>query len=153
MRKGFVLTMDSVLALTTAIIMSATIIGIISTNQRTDYLSTQQMFSISNDFLAVLDLSNKLNSYVGQPANSVNTDLGLQLGFLPKQYCGNITVSIYDGDKGPPISFSLYANSNPPYNNISSGCIRKSDFIKVKRIFIDFDTDTFSIAELELWLR
>jgi len=148
MTKGFVLTLDAIMATTIAVAIVITIINMLSLTS-VSYFDKQQLESIGNDFLAVMDLSGKFRSYIGQSANQVNQDLGQQLQLLPQTYCGNITVKIYRGNIGPPVTFTL----ENTYNNFTVGCIRKQEITKTKRIFINFDPQKFGLAELELWLR
>jgi len=148
MTKGFVLTMDAIMATTIAVVIVIAIVNMLPLAS-TNYFDKQQLESIGNDFLAVMDLSGKFRSYIGQAASQVNQDLGLQLQILPQTYCGNVTVKIYSGNIGPPTTFTL-ENS---YNNLTAGCIKKQEIIKTKRIFVNFDPQKFGLVEFELWLR
>jgi len=148
MTKGFVLTLDAFIAIITAVAMSAVIINIIYTGT-VSYFDKQQLGGIGYDLLAVLDLSEKFSSYMGMGESQVETDLGQQLQLLPQRYCGNITVSVYAGDIGPPVNFNL----EDAYNNFTDGCTKKQEITKVKRIFVNHDPQKFGFVELELWLR
>jgi len=148
MTKGFVLTLDAIIAITIAISISAVIINTFYAGS-VNYFDKQQLGGIGYDLLAVLDLTKKFSSYINQPASSVNPDLGYQLSILPQRYCGNITVSVYTGDIGPPVNFDL----ENTYNNFTDGCIKNQEITKVKRIFINHDPQKFGLVELELWLR
>jgi len=107
---------------------------------------------IGYDLLAVLDLSGEFNSYIqlGMSQSEIEQNLGQQLQLLPQRYCGNITVSVYEGDIGPPITFD---HGGRVYKNVTSDCEKKQDITKVKRIFINHDPQKFGLVELELWLR
>jgi len=148
MTKGFVLTLDAFIAIITAVAMSAVIINLIYTGA-VSHFDKQQLAEIGYDLLAVLDLSGKFSSYIGMGESQVETDIGQQLQVLPQRYCGNITVSIYAGDIGPPINFDL----EDDYNNFTNGRTKKQEITKVKRIFVNHDPQIFGFVELELWLR
>jgi len=148
MTKGFALTLDAIMATTVAFAIVIAIINMLPLAS-TNYFDKQQLESIGNDFLAVMDLSGKFRSYIGQSASQVNLDLGQQLQILPQTYCGNVTVKIYSGSIGPPLAFSLQGT----YNNFTSSCTRKQEITKVKRIFVKFDPQRFGLVELELWLK
>lgn len=148
MTKGFVLTLDAFIAIITAFAISAVIINIIYTGG-VSYFDKQQLASIGYDILAVLDLTEKFSSYIGMGGSQVETDLGQQLQLLPQRYCGNITISVYTGDIGPPINFDL----ENTYSNFTDGCTKNQEITKVKRIFVNHDPQKFGFVELELWLR
>lgn len=148
MTKGFVLTLDAFIAIITAVAISAVIINVIYTGA-VSYFDKQQLSAIGYDLLAVLDLNEKFSSYIGMSESQAETDLGQQLQLLPQRYCGNITVSIYTGDMGPPVDFTL----ENAYNNFTDGCTKNQEITKVKRIFINHDPQKFGFVELELWLR
>lgn len=148
MTKGFVLTLDAIIAMTVAISISAIIINTVHTSS-VNYFDKQQLAGIGYDLLAVLDLSGKFSSYIGMGESQVEKDLGQQLQLLPQRYCGNITVSIYEGDIGPPVTF----DSENTFNNFTDECTKKQDVTKVKRIFVNHDPQKFGLVELELWLR
>ena len=148
MTKGFALTLDAVMATTVAVAIVIAIINMFPLTS-VNYFDKQQLASIGNDFLAVMDLSGKFRSYIGQTSSQINKSLGEELQLLPKTYCGNVTVKIYTGNIGPPITFTL----GNTYNNFTSGCIRKQEITKTKRIFVNFDPQRFGYVELELWLK
>ncbi len=150
MPKGFVLTMDAILALSVAIIMSGVIIGIISLSQGVDYSINQQLFYIGNDFLAVMDFSGKLKGYIGQPDSSANPDIGQQLQLLPNQYCGDLALKIYSTTGNPA---TIDYNNPETHGNMTPGCIKRNEAVKVKRIFVQFSPQKFGFAELQMWLR
>jgi len=150
MTKGFVLTMDAALALTTALLMIAVIIGITFTSQ-ISYLDEQQLYGIGNDFLAIMDLSKNFSAYISPGGLNPTIDIGQKLDqLLPKNYCGNVTVSIYSISGNPP---TIQFDSPTIYRNTSSNCVKTSDLVKLKRIFVSFDPPRFGLAEMELWLR
>jgi len=148
MTKGFVLTLDAFIAIITAVAISAVIINVIYVGG-VSYFDKQQLAAIGYDLLAVLDLSKKFSSYIGMGGSQVEIDLGQQLQVLPQRYCGNISVSIYTGDIGPPVDFTL----ENVYNNLTDGCTKNQEITKVKRIFVNHDPQKFGFVELELWLR
>ena len=148
MTKGFVLTLDAIIGITIAISISAIVINTFYTGS-VNYFDKQQLAGIGYDILAVLDLTEKFSSYMGMSSGEVNRSLGEELQLLPKRYCGNITVSVYTGDIGPPVNFNL----ENTYNNFTDECVKKQEITKVKRIFVNHDPQKFGLAEIELWLR
>jgi len=145
MSKGFVLTLDAVLAATTALIISAVIVTIIATGG-VNYFDRLQLSNTGNDLLAVLDISGKLSGYVGGSEAQVEEDLQDRLLLLPFQYCGNITVNVY---KYQSEEFVL----DKDYNAISIGCIKRNETAKVKRIFVNTNKQKYGLAEIEIWLK
>jgi len=143
MTKGFVLTMDAVIATFLGVIITAVIISLLAAGS-VNYFDKQQLSSIGYDLLAVLDLSGKLDSYIG--GSGVEADLGTQLQLLPENYCGNITVEIY---KFQNDEFELVED----YTNTSSGCIQSGDISRVKRIFANISEQRYGIASIKLWLK
>jgi hypothetical protein len=146
--KAFVITIDALMAITIASIMLASILFMIP-QASTSNFDKKQLFNLGNDILSVMDTSRRLSYYVGQSAGFVNEDLGFYVGLLPKTFCGNLTVKTYDGSIGPPPSFNL----DKTYNNFTQNCEKKNEYIKVKRIFINYENEKYGLAEFELWLR
>ncbi len=171
MTKGFVLTLDAVLAAIVALTISALIMGMLAVSD-INYYEYQGLTSVGNDLLAILDLTGKFNEYTDKTVAEGNADLKSQLNVLPTHYCANATVRLYDSNGG----FTLYKK----FNATKSGCLElgdclqkkgcggggcggkeeeecieevKGDFTKVKRIYVDFDNEKFGLVEVELWLK
>jgi hypothetical protein len=145
MSKGFVLTLDAVLAAVTALIISAAIVTIIAFGG-VNYFDRLQLSNTGNDLLAVLDLSGKLSGYVDGSEIQVEEDLQDRLLLLPFQYCGNITVNIY---KYQSEEFVL----DKDYNAVSIGCTKDIEATKVKRLFVNTNKQKYGLVELEMWLK
>ena len=143
--KGFVFTLDATMAVITAIILSAVVISIFNTGSAPSAQGSQ-LFALGNDMLTVLFKSGRLNSYLGQPASSVNPELGQHLDMIPLQYCGNITVSSYSHSGG---NFNLQDS----FTNSTNNCPKKNDMYKARRMFADYGKQRFALAEMEVWLK
>ncbi len=143
-RKGFVFTLDAVMAAITAVVMSFIIVNLLSVNTG-NFSEREQLSSFGNDILAVLQQEGTLKDYVQQSASTVNSDLQTQMQVFPSQFCGNITLSVYKYQSG----FVL----EDIFNATKTGCSKVNDIVKVKRIFTNNDKDRYGLAELELWLK
>lgn len=138
-KKGFVLTMDAMIAVAVAFTASIAIITIFSSGVAKP--ETQQLTAIGNDLLSVLYHNKTFNNYIGA-SETVNADIANKLAILPPQLCGNLTVTVYDADN--------FASSKQ-YS--AASCSRNGDISKAKRLFADYNKKKFGIAEVELWLR
>lgn len=142
MNKGIILTSDALLAAFTTAIMLTVIVGLLSVNPPIPF-DKQQLESIGNDFLSVLQQDKTLNSYIGD--SQADSKLLSQLQLLPDQYCANVTLKIYRYQS----DFLI----DETHNAVKAGCIKGQELTKVKRIFVDYKKDRFGLAEMELWLK
>ncbi len=137
--KGFVLTTDAVFALGIALTSAFILTHVPSANAlRTDM---QQLATVGNDLLSVLQHNKTFNNYIGASETQVTSDMLSRLAILPAQYCANMTVTIYDADNFNSKSYT------------AATCSKHGDISKTKRIFADYVKKKFGIVELELWLR
>lgn len=150
MTKGFVLTVDAIIATITGITMSAVIMYMLFASN-VNYIDRQQLASIGNDFLSVLQQTDYFNTFCTSDCGSC--DLAGQLNnlLINTNYCGNITLRVYK-----------YRSNDDEFevvnicNGIRSGCTIKQDIVKVKRIFVKYaknPDERFGLVEMELWLR
>lgn len=146
--KGFAITIDAIIALSLATLMFASILTVIPEASINNY-NKKQLSNLGNDILAVMDGTGRLSYYVGQSSSFIQEELGYYLTFLPQTFCGNITLKIYSGNIGPPTSFSLVDS----YSNQTQNCAKTNDFVKVKRMFINYENQRYGLTEFDLWLR
>ena len=146
--KGFALTVDAMLAVTLALIMFATILTTLSQVSVNNF-DRKHLYNIGNDMLLLMDKYKTFVSYVGKSTSFVNRDLGNYVELLPENLCGNLTVVIYDGSVGPPVSFTL----DNTYYNITQDCQKVDKFTLSKRSFSEFENQKFGIATFEVWLK
>ncbi len=146
--RGFAITIDALTALCLATIIFASILTMIPQASINNY-NKKQLSNLGNDILFLMDNLGTLSSYVGQSSSYIQESLGYHLTLLPKTFCGNITVKVYSGNIGPPISFTL----NNIYSNQTQNCQKAEEFVRVKRMFINYDNQKFGLAEFDLWLR
>ena len=121
--KGFALTIDALMALSLAFIMFIGILSLIPHASINNY-NKKQLSNLGNDILSTMDTSERLSFYV------------------------DITLNIYSGNIGPPASFNLLNT----YSNYTQNCEKSNDFVKVKRMFINYNQQRYGLAEFELWL-
>lgn len=140
-RKGFVLTMDAVSAIIMAFVASFALIAMLSANAaRTD---VGQSASMGNDILSVLSHNRTFNGYIGASEAYVDADIAAKLAIMPQNFCGNLTVTIYDADD--------FGNNKQYSAATCSG--NDNDVYKSKRLFTDYNRKKFGTAEVEIWLR
>lgn len=142
-RKGFVLTMDAVSAIIIAFAASFALIAMLSANiARTD---VEQIASVGSDILSVLRHNSTFNGYIGASEAYVDADIAAKLAILPQNFCGNLTVTVYDAGAGNFGSNKQYSAATCNSNN--------NDVYKSKRLFTDYNRKKFGIAEVKIWLR
>lgn len=139
--KGFVMTMDAMFAIAIASAAAFAIISMLSAGIA--QLNAQQIVIAGSDILSVMQHNRTFSGYIGASDSFVDSDILSKLGALPAQYCGNMTVTIYDAGN--------FANSRQ-YNAATCGS-GSDDIYKAKRMFADYGSRKFGIAELELWLK
>lgn len=139
---GQVLTIDAMIATITAIAMVSVMAGMLSTIGVSSY-TEQQMAAIGHDLLSVMYTNGTLNSYVGKPAPVVNACLQQELGLMPSSYCSNMTLKLYRASDFQ-LTDSYAANT---------GCSTGVSVTKVRRIFADYSSGKFGLAEITIWLR
>ncbi len=138
--KGFVLTTDAIMAVIIAFTASFAIVSMLPAG--TARYDVQQLAVAGNDMLSALYHNGTLNGYINMQESAVNSDIANKLAILPKHFCGNMTVTIYDADNFA--SKSAYG---------AATCAAGKDTFKTRRIFADYDREKFGIAEVELWLK
>lgn len=135
--------MDAMIATITAISMIAVISGLISAANVSN-LNEQQLAATGHDLLSVMHINGTLNRYIGMPVAQVNASLEQELQLMPASYCGNITVKIY----------SSTDFSTPTYTYAAKGaCSTGSNIMRIKRIFADYNSGQFGVADMTLWLK
>ncbi len=140
--KGYVLTMDAMIAAITAIGMSAMIAGILSSMTLTSF-NDQQLAATGQDILSVLHMNGTMNRYIGRPVTEVNASLQNVLRLLPASYCANITVTIYRTSDFQQTA--RYA--------ATSNCLQSLSSTSIRRIFADYNSERFGLAEMTLWIK
>lgn len=143
MSKGIILTSDAFLAVFTTATLLAIVVGLLGMNPPVPY-DKQQLASIGNDLLSVLQQNKTFNDYINDPA--AGSKLATQLQILPVNYCGNVTLTIYKYSSG-------FVVDGTPINAATFGCVRGQEIVKVKRIFMDYKKARYGMAEMELWLK
>jgi hypothetical protein len=146
MTKGFVLTLDAVLAAISALLLSVLIMSTLSATN-INYYDHQALSGVGNDLLAIMDLTGIFDTYTDESVGNIEIDLANHLTVLPVNYCGNMTVSIY--------SYSSRFQLDKQGSAIKSGCAysKDKDISKVKRLYVDFDDLKYGLSEIELWLK
>lgn len=146
MTKGFVLTLDAVLAAIVALIISILIMSMLSIST-INYYEKQGLRSVGNDLLAVLDLTDRFDDYTDMSISEANADLLDQLNILPEHYCAKISVRVFHHNSGFVLDKRFYATK--------TNCITETEdeLTKVRRIYVDFDDQKYGSAEMELWLK
>ncbi len=136
-RKGFVLTFDATIAVSIAIIMAVAIVGIISAKS----YDMRLPHSIAEDLLSAMDASGELQKYAGYSSQQIQQSMQSALQVLPKNLCGNMTISIYDAND---------FNKVNTYN--ANTCQTIAESTNAKRIFADYTKEKFGIIELSVRL-
>ncbi len=149
--KAAVFTIDAMLAF---LLASATFAVIAQTlNYNSPGLEKQNIFSAANDLLAVMQNDGTLSSYASQSTAAIRADLAKKLLFLPQNFCGNLTISIYKYQSGGLVlgverDFVLQKTSSA-FRNCEAG--KKT--VKAKRVFYDSPSQQYGLAEFEVWLK
>lgn len=146
MSKGFVLTLDAMMAAILALIISALIMSTLSASN-INYYEYQNLASVGNDLLAILDLTGKLDDYTKMTEAEGSNDLRGQLNVFPDHYCSNITVNLYQYNSG----FQL----DKTFSATKTGCTYPENKGKgaARRMYVDFDDERYGLAEMEIWLK
>ena len=141
--KGAVFTVDALFAVFLA---TATFLVISQgTSYQSPALEKQNLFNQANDLLAVMQNDNTLVSYASMSQEQIQPELEEKISLLPKNFCGNLTVSIYKYQSG---IFSLQQKASG-----LTICGAGSQSAKAKRVFYDSPSKQYGIAELEVWLK
>lgn len=138
MKKGFVLTLDAMAAASVAMLMGFVIIGLASAKSPDMRLP----YSIGGDLLSATDANGEMLKYAGYSAAQMQQSLQSTLQALPKNFCGNLTVAIFDANDFS--KSSAYSQSS---------CAGGSESYKSRRIFADYNREKFGIAEIGVWMR
>ena len=144
MTKGFVFTLDALIALTLAIAIGATAMTALQNYSSTPF-AFRHLSAAANDFLSVMEQSGVFNSYVGKSQDFVNGDLRTRLELLPSNYCGDVTLSVYRYSNG----FVL----DETYGAVTLGCDTPDQQVNAKRIFLNTDRERYGLAEITVWVR
>lgn len=144
MTKGFVFTLDAVIAATVAIVLLMVIFNVLFLNT-TNFFNNQQLASVGNDLFAIMEQNGTFHEYVSKSENVIEEDLQNQMQILPPNYCGNITIKFYKYQNGFIIDKLA--------NEVKTNCVFSNEKTKVKRVFVDYDKERFGLAEMELWLK
>jgi len=138
MKKGFVLTVDAMAAASVAILMSFVIVGLASAKSP----DMRLMYSAGGDLLSATDANGEMLKYSGYSAAQMQQSLQNTLQALPKNFCGNLTVTIFNANDFT--KSSAYSQSS---------CAAGAESSKSKRIFADYNREKFGIAEISVWMK
>ena len=95
--RGFILTMDAMIAAMTALTMASVLSTMIS-ESTTGSFTEQQMASTGNDLLAVMQSNDTFSHYIGLPNSTVGPDLYSHLATLPGTYCASMRITVFNKD-------------------------------------------------------
>lgn len=137
-RKGFVLTLDAVIAATLALLMSIAIVNFTSVKSQDMKLP----HSIAEDLLSSMDGKGELLKYPGYASQQIRDSMQEALQVLPESFCGNMTVRIFDAND---------FDRNDAYSE--SSCNSGSEAFKAKRVFADYTREKFGTIELEIRMK
>ncbi len=140
-KKGFVFTLDAMFAIIIAFVASFALITMFSANVARGNVG--QLAVIGNDILSVLYYNSTFNSYIGAQEAYVNADISAKLSMLPQNFCGNLSVTVYDADNF----------DNKKQYGAATCSSKNNDVYKSKRLFTDYNRKKFGTAEVEIWLR
>ncbi len=143
MAKGFVFTIDALLAALLAAAFLSAMAAILNKENPAE-LQTQPL-NFGNDFLAVLNNDKTLEKYLALGEGEVRNDMSEQLKLLPQQYCANFTVYKYKTE-GAGFALEKTFNSN-------TGCFSSNEKVRVKRAFVNFKKQRLGIAEIDMWVK
>jgi hypothetical protein len=148
MHKGFVFTMDAIVA-SFIVIFALGIIIVLTTTTSNLPFDKLQLDSIGNDFLAVLERNGTFISYIGKSQDFVSNDMqSNQYPLLPVQYCANTTIKVYKWQTG-----SFGSGPETTYNVVRTDCAPTYERTRVKRMDAAFGSAQFLLIEMELWLK
>ena len=135
--KGFILTLDVLMAVLVLVIFTTALSFGLYQQQHISWLP-----KVSHDYLTVLDKSSLLPDLAGMTESAAETLLGSYINMLPVNVGGKMIVEIYEPKLG---DFNLKMNISATKGSM------KEEKIKTKRIFVNVEEDRYCIATLEAW--
>ena len=144
--RGFVMSLDALMAAITTIIMLAVVASILGSQSQENF-KNEQMFSLATDTLSVMQETGSLNNYVTLGAGAVQTDMQNYLSLLPGQFCGNVTVRIYSSNGG-----GSFTQQNR-YEGLTANCVKTNLTAQTSRIFVNYNPTRYGVADMTVWLR
>ncbi|MFH1695072.1 MAG: hypothetical protein ABH850_01415 [Candidatus Micrarchaeota archaeon] len=133
--KGFVISIDSMIALVIAFAMLVSITGYFS-NSKFDLLNEPKLAFVSQDVLTVLEKNNKLAEAVEE---NQNKEIGKYLNKTSNNLCFELNIFDYDN------------NSSALSTATKKGCKKGNSILSTKRSF--FSEEKFYWAELKSWYK
>ncbi len=143
MSKGYVFTLDALIAVILAGVFFAAFASIL--NQKNPLQEQELALNLGNDLLSSLQQSGTLRKYLEIGEGEVENKMEKNLELLPEQYCANFTISKY---KSEGTSFTLEKTFNAKTN-----CSSSEERARAKRMFSSFKKQRLGTAELDLWVR
>ena len=145
--KGFVFTLDALLATTIALVILIATYTMIPKGQQ-DYFLESYQTKIANDILIVLDKSNILETH---DKTLIQNYLA---SALPSNYAAELDVQVYECT-APKCDGFVLSSAIRPYSVIVDRSTLEKDSVLAKRGFLSFQNDRikyYSLAELRVWL-
>lgn len=145
--KGFVFTLDALLATTIAIVILIATYTMIPKGQQ-DYFLDDYKTKIANDILIVLDKSNTLET------NDETLIQNSLTSILPNNYGARLNVYVYECATHDCDNFVL-SSKVAPYVITVNRSMPEKDSVLAKRSFLSFENNRikyYSLAELRVWL-
>ncbi len=138
MKKGFIISIDAVIALLIAFAMLVSISTHFSASKH-GFLADEKLSAVSKDVLTVLEKSGKLEEAVME---NKNKELGKYLNKTSKNLCFELSVFDFDDDS------SAFSSAT------KKGCKKNTgSVLSTKRSFFVPKNEKFYWAELKSWVK
>ena len=142
LRKGFVLSMDAIIAVLIAITASAAVLAVLSTSESQSY-SDAPLYRAAQDVLTLMDKDGSLRGFFSLTDAEAKGEINATFtNFLPPQMGANMTILVYT------------------YNNVTFTNTRNFSFAKgtpgehvssARRMFTDVQNSRYGLAIVEVW--
>ena len=140
MKKGFIISIDAIIALLIAFAMLVSISANFSVSKHSS-LADEKLSAVSKDVLTVLEKSGKLENAV---VENKNKELGKYLNKTSENLCFEISVFDFDDNSS---ALSAVAKKDCKKNQT------EVSVLSTKRSFFVADNEKFYWAELKSWIK